>query len=171
MTYFPKDVGGGVAGLSLLKDSNAHRLRGIFGGFGDNYSVVSGSWGIVTESNQRDFDPILLNSAGYKFNSTRTNLDEIKWPNVILTFGTYKILLVVSTRNNGGIMELLHGTTSIGTYDTYAVNPGYNVLITFTYTNSLNSTGMDFRLRVNSKNASSVDYIARFSRLEIIKTG
>lgn len=161
----------GYVGLDGLKaiPSTITRYRCYMGGFGSNFTQVLGSWSLTNNANQTDFDDILINPAGYLFNgSPGTNLDEIKWSNILLNAGTYTIKIACVTYPDKGILELLHGSTSIGTFDCYTSYLAWNTIITFTYSPTV-ITVADFRLRVNGKNGSSTGYSLNISRIEIFK--
>jgi hypothetical protein len=72
--------------------------------------------------------------------------------------------------SNRGIMEILLGTVSLGTYDLYTAGTVYNNVSSFTYSPTTRVTG-DLRVKATGKNGSSNAYIVAFSRLEIIRTG
>ena len=160
----------GYIGLNGYKTITApHRFKSFIGGFGNNYTIVRGNWQNTNGASQTDWDIILVSQAGVIENIGATNLDEIKWSNIILNAGSYTIKVSTMKYNYCGILELLHGTTSIGTSDLYNATVLYNQITTLTYSPVVRVTA-DFRLRANGKNASSTAYFIPFSRLEIIKT-
>jgi ribosomal protein S3AE len=69
-----------------------------------------------------------------------------------------------------GILEVLFGTTSIGTVDAYNVDTLYNQIWEITFTLTQDTTA-DLRFRVNGKNVAGTDYYSTFSRFQIDKTG
>ncbi len=165
-----KDVASGIAGLDTLLALSAYRTRSSVGIFGNNYTVVQGNWGFLTDGQQTDYESAFVSSAGALASySPSTDLDEIKWPDIVLNAGTYSIKIVVTYSPDAGILELLHGTTSIGTSDLYAVSVSRNVVITMAYSPTARASA-DFRVRCNGKNASSSNYCNRISRIEIFKT-
>lgn len=136
--------------------------------FGNNYIVVQGTWYNVYSISQTDFEPTLTGNTGYIRNDSSTNLDEIKWSNITLNAGSYDIKIVIVSGQYNGMIELLHGNTSIGIKDGYLYGQEYNKIITFSYS-PITIVTEDFRLRINGKNANSLGYMIPFSRLEISK--
>ncbi len=144
------------------------RFRHFVGSFDKNYTVVAGIWAQVNDPNQTDFDDRFVTQAGVVGNvETSGNLDEIKWPNVVLNAGTYLIKISYWRTTFNGILELLHGLVSMGTIDTSGGN-AYNVVGTITYSPTSRSVA-DFRMRVNG--TTSFGYGLLVSRIEIFKTG
>ncbi len=163
-----KNIASGIAGLDALLGLLAHRTRNGIGGFGNNYTQVAGTWSATSSASQTDWDDILLSAAGFVV-SQGNNLDEIKWPSVILNAGTYKIVIAYEKNNGAGILEVLHGTTSIGTQDTYDAGAVFNQVVSFTYSPTARASA-DFRIRANGKNVASSGYYLDISRIEIFKT-
>jgi hypothetical protein len=132
--------------------------------------VVSGTWSWAAGAGQTDYSSVRGEGAGFWNNSSHLNLDEYKWSSIFLTVGTYKITMIYQIGSDSPIVELLFGTTSIGTIDEYSAPTAFNQSVTFTFTVTTPTTA-DLRFRVNGKNASSSNYYARFSRLQLEKTG
>jgi hypothetical protein len=136
----------------------------------DEITVVAGTWDQISIANQSDYDPSIISNPGYSRAASATNNDEIHFGSLSLNAGTYKINLAYVKMPAGGIIEILHGTTSIGTVDSYAAALTYNQVVSFTYSPTTLSTG-NFRIKATGKNASATDYRVSLSRLEIIRTG
>jgi hypothetical protein len=138
----------------------------------DEHLTVQGTWGISTDASQTDFDDSLVSSAGYIANSTApANNDEIHFGSLTLNAGTYKVSFATVKHGDLAIIEILHGTTSLGTFDCYVVGATqYNIVSTFTYSPTTRVTG-NLRLKVSNKNGSATSYLILCSRLEIIRTG
>jgi len=138
----------------------------------EDVTVVAGSWGTGAQAGQTDWDMLWYNNveAGWRGNNgSDTDLDEIKISSLNLNAGTYEIKVVVIKNTNAGILEVLHGAASLGTYDMYAAAIAYNQVATFNYSPTVR-TDADLRFRVNNKNASSSSYTLRISRIQIRKT-
>jgi hypothetical protein len=138
----------------------------------DESAVVQGSWVRASDANQTDYDDALTGSAGHITNSSsNANNDEIDFGAVTLNAGTYKVLISTMKFNTppSGILEVLFGATSLGTYDSYA-SALYNQVLAFTYSPSTRVTG-SLKVKVSGHNGASSGYAIRFSRLEIIRTG
>lgn len=133
-------------------------------------TVVQGTWAWYTDAFQTDYATVTGEAAGYYLNSSAGNLDEYKWANIFLAPGTYKLTIAHNKGANAGIIEILFGTTSLGTIDTYGSPPTYNLIDTITFTITSPTTA-DLRYRVNGKNASSAGYYIEFARLQLEKTG
>lgn len=145
---------------------------GFFRQFWQNQgTAVQGTWSWSAGAGQSDYASVTGEGAGTYMNvATHANNDEYKWSNIFLPAGNYKITLVHLTSNSRGIVELIFGTTSLGTFDSYAAGTAYNVINTITFSVSVATTA-DFRIKVTGKNASSSDYYIDFSRLQLEKTG
>lgn len=136
----------------------------------DEKTVVAGTWGTAADAGQTDFDPSIIASAGTGLTSGATNNnDEIHFGNLTLTPGTYKVTLAYLKSTDTAIVEVLHGTTSIGTQDQYGAITR-NQVVSWTYSPTTTVSG-NLRFRANGKNASSSSYRCYISRLEIIRTG
>lgn len=136
----------------------------------DEKTVVAGTWGEVAEASQTDYDDLLVSSAALKYNSSAANNDEIHFGSLTLNAGTYKISFATIKFINRGIIEILLGSTSLGTYDCYNGSIIYNSVGSLTYSPTTRVTG-NLRFKVTGKNASSSGYTIAVSRLEIIRTG
>lgn len=137
----------------------------------DEVTVVSGTWaGNTANALQTDYDDGLRSSAGYRYNNSDTNNDEIHFGSLTLNAGTYLVKVTTIKAVDACIMEVLLGTTSLGTSDLYSVASVYNSVVSFTYSPSTRVSG-NLRLKVSGHNAGSAEYLLRFSRLEIIRTG
>lgn len=144
-------------------------VNAFFHASNDEKTVVGGTWGLTNDASQTDYDPLINSQAGFLTNSTTTNLDEIHFGNLALTAGTYKVTVAYIRSTDCAILEVLHGTTSIGTQDAYGTLL-YNRTVSFTYSPTVYTTG-NLRFRANGKNGSSSAYRVYLSRLEIIRTG
>lgn len=132
-------------------------------------TAVQGTWSWNVDASQTDYASLTGEGAGTFYNHVpSSNLDEYKWSNIFLTKGSYKITVVGVKDVVEGIMEMLFGTTSLGTNDMYAAVITYNQIVTFTFTLAYDGT-QDMRIRVNGK--SGTDYYCEFSRFVIEKTG
>lgn len=137
----------------------------------DEKTIVSGTCSQSADAAQTDYDPMLVGgSAGYVSNPSSANLDEIHFGSLTLNAGTYKISLGTLKASSCGIIEILHGTTSLGTWDGYVAGATYNQVVSFTYSPTTLVTG-NLRIRSNGKNPSAAWYKYFVSRLEIIRTG
>jgi hypothetical protein len=137
----------------------------------DEKTDVLGTWVFNSDASQTDYDIALSSSVGNLYNSGNTaNNEEVKFGNLTLNAGTYKISFATVKASNRGIMEILLGTVSLGTYDLYTAGTVYNNVSSFTYSPTTRVTG-DLRVKATGKNGSSNAYIVAFSRLEIIRTG
>jgi hypothetical protein len=133
-------------------------------------TVVQGTWAWLADALQTYWGSVTGEAAGYYSNSTNANLDEYKWSSIFLTKGSYKITITSVKKANEGIMEMLFGTTSLGTSDMYALVTVNNQTVTLTFTLTYDQTA-DLRFRVNGRNASNVTgYYAEFSRMVLEKT-
>ncbi|CAG0996891.1 hypothetical protein METP3_03024 [Methanosarcinales archaeon] len=132
-------------------------------------TVVAGSFAQTNDANATDFDDLWVTQAGHRYNSTTADLDEFKISGLVLNAGTYVIKVVCVKNADGGILEVLHGTTSLGTYDQYNAGTSYNQIASFTYSPTTRVSA-DLRFRCNGKHASSSDYVIRTSRIQIMKT-
>lgn len=152
-----------------LGDSHSHKTPHSSFGYSltDKYSVVQGTWVFRAQENQTNYDPELISSAGTIYNSSLADLDEIKWTNILLTTGIYVFTIVFTEHVFCGIAELLHGATSIGTFDCaeYA-DTSFNKVVTFFYVVGT-PTLADLRLRVNGK--TGITYEINFSELKIAR--
>lgn len=129
-------------------------------------TVVQGTWVQTNKAAQTDYDPALLSQPGIVTNDNPANGDEIHFGNLVLNAGTYKVSVCVETFNTYGILEILHGTTSIGTID---CNGGAtNVVGSFVYSPAVLVSG---NLRVKVSGSSSGGFRITPSRLEIFRTG
>lgn len=137
----------------------------------DEVTQVAGTWAISTSGSVTDWDDAISASAGYMANTgSSTNLDEVHFGSITLNAGTYKITVAHIKASSCGIIELLVGTTSLGTIDTYeASGVSYNNVSTLTYSPTARISG-NFRVKVNGKNASSSNYGVYIQRLEMIRT-
>lgn len=136
----------------------------------DEKTNVAGTWGQTNEALQTDYDENLVTQAGLMANnSTHTDNDECHFGTITLNAGTYKVSFATRKGASMGIMEVLHGTTSLGTYDCYGAD-AKNIVSSFTYSPTTRVTG-NLRLKCSGHNASSDDYFVQVSRLEIIRTG
>lgn len=132
-------------------------------------TAVQGTWAWAADVGQTDYASVTGEGAGSYLNNTITDADEYKWSNIYLTKGTYKLTIITIKGINGGIAEILFGTTSLGTVDMYGVLD-YNYEVTITFTLQADNTA-DFRFKVNGKNPGSGAYAIRFSRFVLEKTG
>lgn len=133
-------------------------------------TVVQGTWVWTADASQTNYATITSEAAGVWINSSNANLDEYKWSNIFLSPGDYKLTLYVMKGASWGILEVLFGNTSLGTFDLYNTPATlYNQTTTMNFTISAATTA-DLRFRVNGKNAGSSGYAAAFSRLQIEKT-
>lgn len=129
-------------------------------------TIVQGTWVQYSQAGQTDYDPELMSAPGFVTNNSIANNDEIHFGNIVLNAGAYKVSAVVEKFNTYGILEILHGTTSIGTID---CNGGANnVVVSFVYTPLVLSSG---NLRVKVSGSTSAGFRITLSRLEIIRTG
>jgi hypothetical protein len=134
-----------------------------------NMVVVQGSWDEAQSSgNQTDYDSDLVGPTNLKDNGSSNNLDEVNFGNIILNAGTYNISISYDKYMFWGIIEILIGSTSITTIDTYSGTLQANQSTIFVYTTPTRISGL-LRVRVNGKNPSSSGYVIQFSRLEITK--
>jgi hypothetical protein len=129
-------------------------------------TVVAGSFVQSNDASATDFDDLWVTQAAYI--SSGLN-DECKISGLVLNAGTYVIKVVCIKNADGGILEILHGTTSLGTYDQYNAGTSYNQIATFTYSPTVRNSG-DLRFRCTTKNASSSGYTIRTCRIQIMKT-
>jgi hypothetical protein len=137
----------------------------------DEMTTVQGSWGVVSDGNQTDYDPSLVPAAGFiSTGNSHANNDEVHFGSLTLNAGTYKISVGTIRGSIYGILEILLGTTSLGTFDLYNASGLYNVTTSFTYSPTTKVTG-NLRAKCTGKNGSSTDYYVYLSRLEIIRTG
>ncbi len=136
----------------------------------DERTVVQGTWIQSANAAHTDYDDLLTNVAGRIGNSSGANNDEVHFGSLTLNAGSYKISLGYYKENVLGIIEILHGTTSIGTADSYAAAAAYNQVASFTYSPATRVTG-NLRLKVTGKNAASGGYWIGVCRIEIIRTG
>jgi hypothetical protein len=138
----------------------------------DEKTIVAGAWSVVAAASQTDYDDSLTSGAAVLASTNQANLDEVHFGSLTLNAGTYKVILAYEKRSDFGIIEILIGTTSIGTIDSYDVSGTgvYNQVSTLTFSPTTRVTG-NLRVRTNGKNGASTSYGNRFSRLEIIRTG
>lgn len=136
----------------------------------DEMTIVQGTWAEVSEASQTDFDSSIIAVVGLKYNSSAANNDEIHFGSIALNAGTYKVQFATLKNANRAIIEILIGTTSIGTYDSYAGAPAYNSVGSITFSPTTRVSG-NLRFKVTGKNASATNYYISLSRLEIIRTG
>ena len=130
-----------------------------------NMTIVQGTWAQVAWGFS-DYDAALTGVTNSIYNTAYTNLDEIHFGNVSLLAGKYKIQMSHYYWSNGGIIEILCGTTSLGTINTYSTGNGFTVTeITVTL-----STQVSGNLRVRANGTSGSGYFIVFSRIEIIRT-
>lgn len=134
----------------------------------DEVIQVAGTWTTFVNASQTDYDSSLI--AGYiQNNATHANNDEVHFGSLTLNAGTYKISVAYVKANDAGIIEILLGTTSLGTIDSYAAGTSFNQATTLTYSPTARVSG-NLRLKVTNKNASSSNYYLYVSRIEIIRT-
>jgi len=170
------NVASGIAGLDANARIQASKMptkltNSYWHASYDENSVVQGSWSVNAAGLQEDYDPALINAAGYITNMTSpANGDEIDFGMLYLTAGTYKVSFATRKNTSYCIMEILLGSVSLGTFDEYNAASLYNQVGTFTYSPSVAVSG-NLRVKVSGKNGSSSDYILILSRLEIIRTG
>lgn len=132
--------------------------------------IVQGTWSIIADLGQTDFDPALPGPAGgYVQNDTHANGDELNFGPLGFNAGTYKINIAYLAYAGNGIMEVLIGSTSLGTVDGYNGVTVHNTVGSFTYTATTYLSG-NLRIKISGKNGSSSNYYLQFSRLEIITT-
>ena len=132
-------------------------------------TMVQGTWLWVADALQTDSTSVKGELPGIFYNSTNANLDEYKWSNIYLTKGTYKITIIASKHDEGGLAELLFGTSLLGTKDLYNLTVQlYNQLWETTFTLTSDTTA-DLRLRVNGSSATG--HLILFSRFVIEKVG
>lgn len=171
-----------TSGYAVLADSNglltpstippSRHLSHYFHAVWDEKTVVAGTWTQNPDSGgQTDFDKDFTTgtTAGYVNNTSSANNDELHFGDLVLNAGTYKCTVAYYKSNNCGILEILHGTTSLGTQDTYAAGDAANQVITFTYSPTARKTG-NLRIKSTGKHASSSGYRLIVSRIEIIRT-
>lgn len=133
-------------------------------------TIVQGAWIWDTIPAQTNYSSVRGEGAGIFDNSGGVDLDEYKWSSIYLAAGTYKLTFVTILSADRGIIEFLHGITSLGTYDTYSAGTTFNAVVTITFTLLAATTG-DLRFRNNGKNTSSTGYYAEFSKMTLEKTG
>lgn len=136
----------------------------------DERTVVQGTWSQAASASETDFDDSLTSVAGFLYNSTSANNDELHFGNLTLNSGTYKINISFIKDSTCAIIEILHGTTSLGTVDAYAAGAAYNNKIVFTYSPTTRVTG-NIRIKATGRNGSSAGYLTPASKIEIIRTG
>lgn len=136
----------------------------------DEKTVVQGTWTQYTDATETDYDSDLCGSGQLVHNSSSAINDEIHFGSITLNAGTYKISFVGIKASNRGIMEILIGSTSLGTFDLYNASAVFNSTGSFTYSPTTRVSG-NLRVRTTTKNGSSSAYNIPFSRLEIIRTG
>lgn len=154
-----------ASNISQIINNNQSYWREFWGVQG---TAVSGVWSWGNDAAQTDFSSVTTNSAGVW--NTPTLNGEYKWSNVYLTPGIYNFSFITRTFSGGGIDEVLFGSTSLGTVDTYSAVSVHNVRVDFQLV--LNSpTTADVRIKNSGKNASSSDHNVDFSRFWIEKTG
>ena len=129
------------------------------------FSVVQGTFTQENEAQQTKFHHGFVTQAGFMKNTTQADADEIKITNLKLKAGRWIISIAYMTTTVSGIMEVLHGVTSLGTVDQYAAE-GYND-VGIVYLNLNAETTADLRIKVNSKNGSSSGYRMRISYVKI----
>jgi hypothetical protein len=136
----------------------------------DEKTVVAGTWGSTPEAGQTDYDLSLVAATYLLYNSSAANNDEIHFGSLSLNAGTYKVIFATLKNTNRAIIEILIGTTSLGTFDCYNASMVVNAVGTFIFSPTTYVSG-NLRVKVTNKNASATAYYAAFSRLEIIRTG
>jgi hypothetical protein len=170
------NVASGIAGLDVnarIQDSKipTKLLSSYWHASYDEMTVIQGSWQQYPESNQTDYDSSLTSQAGQANNGpSGANNDEVNFGSLALNAGTYKCVISFLKTNNYGIIEVLLGTTSIGTADSYAAGPTYNNVAVFTFSPTIRMSG-NLRIKVSNKNGSSSGYYISLSRIELIRTG
>lgn len=161
----------------LIESSAVHRLRTCaVGSFGQNFTLISGN--IITTGGlvgQIDYDDVLVTqptegdpNGGNIELWTTGDAVEIKWPNILMNAGVYTVTIIFVKRPNGGIFELLHGSTRIGVMDGYTSTVVVNQLASFVYSPTTRNVD-DLRLRCTSASYMT-NRTVQFSRLEIMKT-
>ena len=99
--------------------------------------------------------------------ASAANNDEFKFANILLKGpATYKITTVSLTGSDSGILEILHGVTSLGTIDQYTGGAVNNAVLSLYATIATTATA-DLRFKVTGKNGSSTGYWLRFSAIKI----
>lgn len=136
----------------------------------DEKTVVQGTWALSANAGTTDFDDSIISAPGYFMNASDANNDEIHFGSLTLNAGTYKISFCGYKGANRGIMELLHGTTSLGTFDFYSAPTQYNVVSSFTYSPTIRVTG-NLRVKVTGKNGAASNYFVTLSRIELMRMG
>lgn len=146
-------------------------MNGRLRGTGSSVVIIQGDWGASADASQTDYDPDFLgfDVGGYVGQATPAINDEIRWPDLPLNAGTYVVTVAYVKTLFGGILNVLHGVTSLGTIDMFAGATAYNQVATLTYSPTAYAKA-DFRLGTSSKNVGSSGYGIFISRLEIRKT-
>ena len=130
-----------------------------------NRTIVQGNW-IQVGWGLTDIDTSLTGVTTGVYNSSNVNLDEIYFGNVSLLAGTYKLQISYYQFSGGGIVEILIGTTSLGTINTYGTT-ATNLVSEITVSLSTPISG-NLRIRVNG--TTSTGYYFTFGRIEIFRT-
>lgn len=164
-----KNVASGIAGLDALKALQPPRTHNNVGSIGNNYTAYNGIWVPVNYASQTDWDDALVSQPGLLDEVSGVQGISIDWNPIVLMAGTYVIKIVTMKGTYRGIMEVLHGATSLGTYDCYAAATAYNQIATFNYSPTT-SVSAPLRIQSTTKNAASTNYDIGFSRIEIFKT-
>jgi hypothetical protein len=135
-----------------------------------NKTSVTGTWTQYSDAGQTDYDLALTGGVGFIYSVTAANNDELHYGNIVLNAGTYIISVAYIKRSDFGILEILIGTTSLGTIDTYSSSGSgdFNQVTNLTITPATRISG-NLRLKVTGKNALSTGYNIRYSRFEIIR--
>jgi len=93
----------------------------------------------------------------YQLNTSSINLDA-RWSTVYLAEGSYRIEFLGCRGIGCGILQFMLGVTSLGTVDLYKSTDEFNFRHTINSVVISSANTYDFKLRVNSKNASSTGY-------------
>jgi hypothetical protein len=133
-------------------------------------TVVSGVWTTQANNNQTLYSPKIVPAPGFYYSAYPAVNHEVKWANLFLRKGVYKLYFVTWKNDHMGIVEFLLGTRSIATLDLYNPTSIYNVPIKFTF-NVMGDTTLDFRIRVKGHNPLSLNSYIIFSWLTLETTG
>lgn len=133
-------------------------------------TAVAGTWAWYVLAGQTDYASVTGEGAGSYRTGTGANNEEYKWASIFLPAGNYKITIVTIKNASCGIMEVLFGTTSLGTSDLYNSSEIYNQVTTITFTITTATTA-DLRIKASGQNGSATAYFVPFSRIQLEKTG
>lgn len=124
-------------------------------------SVIQGSWVIEGGGIQQ--------WCGLLYNTTDDDLDEIHFK-LWLQKGTYTMIHLTRSQNDAGIMKTYIDTTLVDTWDAYALLRTDNVRRVVTGI-SVPTTGLKtLKIKVDGKNASSLNHYCRLSGTQFYRT-